>query len=141
MGDGVNLAARLEGLNKVYGTTILVSESIRAAVAQEGFEGFVFREVDRVAVKGKSRAITIHELRGERPPGGAAEEEVDDVVRTYEAALHAAQARSFEQALELLARPECQADGPSAVLAARCRSWAGTPPPADWDGTWVATSK
>jgi adenylate cyclase len=140
MGDGVNLAARLEGLNKLYGTAILVSESIRAAVVEEGF---VFREVDRVAVKGKSRAITIHELRGERAPGGsAAEEDVDGgVVRTYEAALHAAQARAFEQALELLARPECGADGPSAVLAARCRSWAGTPPPADWDGTWVATSK
>jgi adenylate cyclase len=138
MGDGVNLAARLEGLNKLYGTTILVSESIRAAVVDQGF---VFREVDRVAVKGKSRAITIHELRSERPPGGASEEEIDDVVHTYEAALHAAQARSFEQALELLARPECQADGPSAVLAARCRSWAGTPPPADWDGTWVASSK
>jgi len=140
MGDGVNLAARLEGLNKLYGTTILVSESIRAAVVDQGF---IFREVDRVAVKGKSRAITVHELRGERTPGGSsAEEDVDGcVVRTYEAALHAAQARSFERALELLARPECAVDGPSAVLAARCRSWAGTPPPPDWDGTWVATSK
>jgi adenylate cyclase len=141
MGDGVNLAARLEGLNKLYGTTILVSESIRAEVVDQGF---VFREVDRVAVKGKSRAITIHELRAERRPGGPSEPPADadgGLVRTYESALHAAQARAFERALELLARPECEGDGPSAVLAARCRSWASAPPPPDWDGTWVAISK
>ena len=60
MGDGVNLAARLEALNKVYGTTILASQAIRQAVGS----GFVFREIDCVAVKGKSRAIAIFELLG-----------------------------------------------------------------------------
>jgi adenylate cyclase len=159
MGDGVNLAARLEGLNKVYGTTILVSEAIRAAVGDD----FLFREIDRVAVKGRSRAITIYELRGERrahrpaaapaPPDGespggptpsARAPELaapEPLVATYEAALHAAFGRAFGQAMELLARPECRGDGPSAVLGARCRAWVASPPPADWDGTFVATTK
>ena len=157
MGDGVNLAARLEGLNKVYGTTILVSEAIRAAAGDD----FLFREIDRVAVKGKSRALTIYELRGERPPhrpaasadgewpgggpGPSAREPAlpvpEPLVETYEAALHAAFGRAFGQALELLERPECRGDGPSAVLGARCRAWVATPPPADWNGTFVATTK
>jgi adenylate cyclase len=152
MGDGVNLAARLEGLNKVYGTTILVSEAIRTAVGDD----FLFREIDRVAVKGKSRAITIYELRGERlPAASAAPGEgvapggpsapapalAEPLVVTYEAALHAAFGRAFGQALELLARPECRGDGPSAVLATRCRGWVASPPPADWSGTFVATTK
>lgn len=60
IGDGVNLAARLEGLNKSYGTTILVSEEMRAAAG----DAFVFRRVDRVAVKGKSQAGEVYELVG-----------------------------------------------------------------------------
>lgn len=134
MGDGVNLAARLEGLNKLYGTTILVSEAIHAAVGA----AFVFREVDRVAVKGKTRAITIHELRGEADSEARGREAV---VETYEAALHAAHARDFAGALALLGRSECTVDGPSGVLAGRCRKWAAVPPPEDWDGTWIATTK
>lgn len=60
IGDGVNLAARLEGLNKSYGTTILVSEEMRAAAG----DTFAFRRVDRVAVKGKSQAGEVYELIG-----------------------------------------------------------------------------
>ena len=60
LGDGVNLAARLEGLNKQYGTTILVS----AAVAAEVGDAFELRPVDRVTVKGKTQAVDVFELRG-----------------------------------------------------------------------------
>lgn len=63
IGDGVNLAARLEGLNKAYGTTILVSEDVRRRTG----DGFVFRRVDRVAVKGKSQAVEVHELCAPAP--------------------------------------------------------------------------
>src|ERR1700677_4053926 len=62
IGDGINLASRLEGLNKFYGTHIIASESIYDS-AREQFE---FRLLDRVAVKGKVQGITIYELLGGR---------------------------------------------------------------------------
>jgi adenylate cyclase len=135
MGDGVNLAARLEGLNKVYGTTILASEAIRDAVG----DAFVFREIDRVAVKGKSRAIAIFELIGAAGDAPASEEAA--LVQTYEAALRAARHRQFQAALTLLAAGVCAGDGPSQLLASRCRVWIAAPPADDWDGTWVADHK
>ena len=67
IGDAVNLASRLEGQNKQYGTTIIASE----AIVQEVGDEFVFRLLDRVAVKGKSEAIRIYELLGRK--GEAAE--------------------------------------------------------------------
>jgi adenylate cyclase len=132
VGDGVNLAARLEGLNKAYGTTILVSDEVRSRAG----EGFVFRRVDRVAVKGKANAVLVHELVGVR--GDAAAEAMRPVIAGYEAALEAALVRDFSRALELLSGLE---DGPSQVLADRCRTWLASPPPADWDGVWTARSK
>jgi adenylate cyclase len=133
MGDGVNLAARLEGLNKAYGTTILVSEDVRA---QAG-EAFVFRLVDRVAVKGKSRGVDVFELLGLAGDAEVAARAAR--LAPYEGALRAARERQFQRALELLGA--LGDDGPTAVLAERCRAWLAAPPPAEWDGTWVATSK
>jgi adenylate cyclase len=133
MGDGVNLAARLEGLNKVYQTTILVSDQVRRRAG----DGFVFRRVDRVAVKGKSHAVDIHELLGWS--GDPAVEARRPALARHELALTTAFERRFGEALALLA--ELPGDGPADVLAARCRTWMATPPPADWDGTWTATAK
>ena len=135
MGDGVNLAARLEGLNKAYGTTILASEDLRA---QAG-ERFAFRLVDRVAVKGKSRGVAVYELLGLAADAEVAARAAR--LAPYEAALHAAWERQFARALELVAPLVAAGDGPAGVLAARCRAWLAAPPPADWDGTWVATTK
>jgi adenylate cyclase len=133
MGDGVNLAARLEGLNKAYGTTILASEDVRA---QAG-DAFAFRLVDRVAVKGKSRGVAVYELLGLAAEPAVTAEKVR--LAPYEAALKAAWARDFAGAVESLATlPD---DAPARVLAGRCRAWLAAPPPPDWDGTWVATSK
>jgi adenylate cyclase len=133
MGDGVNLAARLEGLNKVYGTSILVSEDLRAQAGGH----FAFRLVDRVAVKGRSRGVLVYELLGRA--GDADAEARAARLEPYEAALRAAWDRQFVRALELLA--PLGDDPPSAVLAARCRAWLAAPPPDGWDGTFVATSK
>ncbi len=79
MGDQVNLASRLEGINKLYGTGIIVSEFTRQAVRDR----FLFRELDLVRVKGKTEPVRIYELRGERP--GATPEELDFVGRFEEA--------------------------------------------------------
>jgi adenylate cyclase len=131
LGDGVNLAARLESLNKQYGTTILVSDAVRAAAG----DAFAFRAIDVVAVKGKRRGVRIHELLGPAGlsgPGVAAARRYEDAFGAY---LH----RDFPGALGILeVQPE---DGPSAVLAERCRHFIESPPPEDWDGVFIATSK
>jgi adenylate cyclase len=58
IGDGVNLASRLEGVNKIYGTGIIISESTYKKVAKL----FVCRKLDKIAVKGKNESVTIYEL-------------------------------------------------------------------------------
>jgi adenylate cyclase len=132
LGDGVNLAARLEPLCKQYGVTALVSEVIAHAARDK----FVFRRIDRVAVKGKAVAIDVYELLGR---SGA---ELPDLERAqrYEKAFDAYLARDFEAAVELLGTPQGD-DPPSAVLRARCQSLRDAPPPADWGGVHVAASK
>ncbi|MGD0523892.1 MAG: adenylate/guanylate cyclase domain-containing protein [Polyangiaceae bacterium] len=129
LGDGVNLAARLEPLCKQYGVAALASEAIVTAVA--GAEGApAFRLIDLVAVKGKHEAVRVYELlEGERTETAVA----------YEEAFAAYLARDFARARDrLLALPD---DPPSVVLAARCEAMMGDHPPADWNGVYVAKSK
>jgi adenylate cyclase len=131
IGDGVNLAARLEGLNKLYGTTILVSD----AIERDARDQFAFRRIDRVAVKGKSIGIDVFELIGERGAGAERAAQLE----AYEDALAAYFARDFDSALAML-EPLAD-DAPARVLAARCAALHAAPPPADWDGTFAATEK
>lgn len=129
LGDGVNLAARLEPLCKQYGVTVLVSE----CVAQAAREAFSFRRVDRVAVKGKTQGVEVFELIGR------AGEPTPAHVRSYERAFEAYLQLDFAAALSILETH--LHDEPSAVLAARCREYAVRPPPASWNGVHVARSK
>ena len=132
LGDGVNLAARLESLNKQYGTTMLVSDAVR----REAGEGFAFRFLDVVAVSGKGQAVRVHELLG---PAGIPAARVE-TARRYEDAMALYLRRDFEGALRAF-EALAGADAPSAILARRCRLFLETPPPDDWNGTYVATSK
>ncbi|MGD0225571.1 MAG: adenylate/guanylate cyclase domain-containing protein [Terriglobia bacterium] len=131
IGDGINLASRLEGLNKYYGTHIIASESIQTA-AKGVFE---FRILDRVAVKGKTEGILIYELLGERIEGKSRPEWVD----RYEQAFTSYQTGDFATALELF--EDQVEDSPSIVLASRCREWISHPPPGMWNGIRVFESK
>jgi len=131
IGDGINLASRLEALSNRYGTTIIVSENIYAA-AKESFE---FRLLDRVAVKGKMQGVTIYELVAERMAEG---KRPVHIVR-YEEAFETYQRGDFQAALALL-QTQSQ-DRPSVVLAERCRELLKNPPPSDWNGVCVLTSK
>jgi adenylate cyclase len=131
LGDGVNLAARLEGLCKQYEVAVLASQAIVEAVG----DAFVFRRLDKVAVKGKKQWVQVYELLGE---AGACEARMP-TVRAYESALDAYCARDFRGALGLL-EPLVD-DAPSHLLATRCRSLIANPPAEDWDGVYVATSK
>jgi adenylate cyclase len=130
MGDGVNLASRLEALGKQYGVTALVSDAVVAAAG----EGFSFRRIDRVAVKGKTKAVLVYELLGH---SGACR---PSFVDAYEAALDDYGLRRFEAAMARL-EPHLEDDPPSRVLFDRCRILAEHPPPEGWDGVFVATSK
>ncbi|HEY8072664.1 MAG TPA: adenylate/guanylate cyclase domain-containing protein, partial [Labilithrix sp.] len=132
LGDGVNLAARLEPLCKQYGVVALASEAIVEAVGDE----FVFRRIDRVAVKGKTQGIDVYELVGRR---GEALAQLDRC-KTYERAFEAYLGRDFDRALALLG-PQVREDPPSAVLAERCRVMRDAPPPEGWAGIHVARSK
>jgi adenylate cyclase len=134
MGDSVNLASRLESLNKQYGTSILVSGSVET----EARDRFLFRRLDRVAVKGRREGVEIFELIDRRDERRAA---VADraVVERYERALEAYQMRRFAEALELLRASDD--DPPSRVLAARCEHFLSEPPASDWTGIWIAREK
>jgi adenylate cyclase len=132
IGDAINLASRLEGLNKEYGTTIIVSETIMKCVGRH----FVFRLLDWVAVKGKNASIKIYELLGE-------EKGTDDLTvgaaRTYEEAFAAYLARDFARAIEILEKQTV--DPPSHVLCERCRLLLREPPSSDWRGVHVFKTK
>ncbi len=131
MGDAVNLASRLEGLNKQYGTSIIASDRI----VEEARAHFDFRLLDLVAVKGKTDAIKIYELLGQKGAGSAMRE----TVKAYEAALEAYSARNFEEAIALLSQNDN--DPPSGILLNRCRAFLEAPPPMDWQGIHVSTAK
>ena len=131
IGDAVNLASRLETLNKQYGTSIIASESIFERARQD----FDFRLLDIVAVRGKSKAIKVYELLGASQTVADKREHV----RTYETGFTAYLARDFAGAMKILSRNET--DAPSIVLRQRCENFLHAPPPADWNGVHISLAK
>lgn len=130
IGDGVNLSSRLEGLNKIYGTQILISESTREEMGEE----FVTREIDRVRVKGRSAPVCVHEVLGAR---GAA---LSPAHAAFAEGYRAYHARRFAEAARVFAEG-ARSDAPSRVFYERCRTFLAEPPPTDWDGVWEAVHK
>ncbi|HEQ71141.1 MAG TPA: adenylate/guanylate cyclase domain-containing response regulator, partial [Spirochaetia bacterium] len=136
MGHHVNLASRLEGVNKQYGTFILASES----TVSEGGENFLARKLDRVRVVGIATPVRIYELVDERSAAGKEFIETVDIfheglARFENREWDKARAR-FKDALKI--RPE---DGPSDVFLKRTAQYKKNPPPAGWDGVFSLTSK
>jgi adenylate cyclase len=133
LGDAVNLAARLEGANKSYGTFTLVSEAFKDAVG----EGYEWRWVDRVAVKGRAEAVDVFEPLGRE--GEVGDERLAFRDR-YEAAFTKARERDFDGALAILA--ELDGDDVSvALLRERCERWKAEAPAEGWAGESRLTSK
>ncbi|ABF42050.1 adenylate/guanylate cyclase [Candidatus Koribacter versatilis Ellin345] len=130
IGDGVNLASRLEALNKQYGTSIIVSDAMYVAASDH----FEFRRLDRVAVKGKSRGVDVYELVCEK----AEDAQRPAHIVQYEEALTAYMDADFEGALSVFAA--LPADPPSVVMAKRCREFLAHPPEL-WDGTYALHTK
>jgi adenylate cyclase len=138
IGDAVNLASRLESVNKIYGTDMLAGEETRRLAGDE----FVWREIDRVKVKGRATAATIYTLIGQ--VGDAREPDSARVVGDHYAAGLAryrdrqwrVAANCFRSALAIDA-----SDGPSRTMLARCDVYAAAPPPETWDGVFELTEK
>lgn len=136
MGDTVNTAARLEGVNKIYGIYSLVGETTRDAAGKK----IIMREIDSINVVGKKEAVTIYQ------PIAYREDMDNHMVETmghYASGLTAYRNRDwssailfFKAALEVM--PD---DGPSKTMLARCEELAKTPPAEDWDGVFTMKTK
>jgi adenylate cyclase len=127
MGDAVNLAARLEGITKVYGVGIAVGQATRAAAPE-----FSYRELDLVRVKGKQEPVAIFEPLG---LAHALAPALHSELQQWQQALAAVRAQQWEPAQALLA--ELVAHTPHALYtlyAARVAHYRAVPPGADWDG-------
>ncbi|HYL86924.1 MAG TPA: adenylate/guanylate cyclase domain-containing protein [Candidatus Angelobacter sp.] len=142
LGDSVNLSSRLEGLNKDYGTHILINETTYAAASNDGF---VFRELDLIRVKGKLQPVTIYELIGQAGQASVygAPEEVRARLEHFQEARSLycqrrwAEAQGCFQAI-LDKWPE---DGPSRAYWKRCQDYLFDEPPTGWDGVFTMTHK
>lgn len=136
MGDTVNLASRLEGVNKLYNSRVLVTED---TVNMAGDE-FFCREVDTIVVPGKTEAKKIFEVLGRV---GEVSPLVKQLAADYSAALAAYRAQDWSAARDAFTRCLSVApdDGPSATLLARLEELEKNPPGSHWDGAFVITHK
>jgi len=137
IGDGVNLASRLEGACKPYGAHILVSEYTVARLRGT----YRSREVDRIVVKGKSKPVAIHEIleyhtRESFPNISEALGHFKHGLESYRAQRWDAAIKAFESAVALNPR-----DKAAKLYVARCHTLKETPPGDDWDGVFVMETK
>ncbi len=136
IGDAVNLASRLEGANKEYGSRLMASED-----SLKGCESLVVtRELDSIRVKGKAIPVRVFEVLGE--PGEVprvtleAMEIFHEGLTLYRNKQFPSAKAAFDRCLAI--RPT---DGPSRTFSARCDHFIAEPPDGDWDGVWKMTSK
>ena len=125
MSDAVNLASRLEGANKYFGTSIMASEMTVALAGPE----FAWRELDTIRVKGRDHPVKICDLLGE---AGQQTPEQSAWVAAYAEGLRRWRARDFAGAMECFARIAA-VDPPSALFLARAKELASRPPGPDWE--------
>jgi adenylate cyclase len=136
IGDPVNLASRLESLNRHYGTDLLISETTYNLVRPD----FLARPVDYVAVSGRSSGVKIYQLLATR--GEATEDELafvslcEEGVRLY---LQRDWMKARELFLAVLAASP--ADRPAQIMAERCAAYEMNPPSADWQGVITMSTK
>jgi len=135
IGDGVNLASRLEGLTKKYGISVIASET-----TVERSPDFLFRKLDRVRVKGKEDAVSIYEPLGRRDELSA--ETLESVAR-FQEAQDLLLGRRWQEALDAfreLGRNEPDS-GLYRVMEERALEYLRHPPDEDWDGTVTFSEK
>ena len=136
LGGSVNLASRIEGANKHYGTAVLVGQTT-AAMAEDTIET---REIDTIIAVGAQEPERIFEVMGHK---GKLDGRATQLRASYLQGLEAYRRRDWDAARESLnaALEAAPGDGPAQALLAHVDWWLGHPPPADWDGAWRLTEK
>jgi adenylate cyclase len=135
MGDSVNLASRLEGVTKSFGTRVIISESTHAEV----LEVATVRELDMIRVKGKTKPVTIYELLGTDDD----RERFADLTGRFQEALQSYRDGSWSTALDRFQKlqHDYPNDGPTRTFVQRCSELIHEPPSDVWDGVYVMRSK
>jgi adenylate cyclase len=126
IGDGVNVSSRLENLNKIYGTTLLMEENTRQKIGDR----FVARAIDHVRIKGRSRPVAIHEALGDKTFTFTQEQ------LFFVEGLEHYRKNDFSKAKHYFNLSR-KTDPPSQTLFERCEEFIITPPPSSWDGAWA----
>lgn len=136
LGDTVNVASRLEGLNKEYGTRIVIGEGTRTAAGEK----CLYRFLDLVTVKGRSEPLAVYEVTAR---AGQLDGPRSSLLDRYAKGLALYQHRRWAEAAACFRtmQAEGMADGPSALYLKRSLAFMESPPPADWNGVFVATTK
>ena len=135
MGDMVNLGSRLEGINKEYGSNIIISEFTYSIVK----DGMCCRELDSVRVKGKIKPVKIYELLGEKKD----EANFKDLITAFEKGLALYREGKWDEAIASFAQVlSIRADDyASKIYIERCKNLKEQPPAQPWDGVFTMTKK
>ena len=135
IGDTVNLAARLEGLTRLYGVSNIVSEA-----SKDDAPGFAYRELDIVCVAGKTQSVRIFELLGE--PAQLSDEKKEEVALFAEALRHY-RAQNWNEAAEMFSQLQIKCDNAQLcqLFLDRIEKFRETSPGPDWQGDYVFDSK
>lgn len=130
IGDAVNLASRLESINKVYGTKIIISEFTLKQIQPD----FIVRELDWVRVKGKELPVKIFELVAHNE----IEPHLNEALKAFAQGFKEYHVRNFDTALESFTQAlnKIPHDIPSQLYIKRCQEYLQTPPPENWDGVY-----
>ena len=136
MGNAVNLASRLEGANKNYGTVMCVSE-MTYEPAKDVIE---VRELDKIRVMGISKPVTLYEIMGRK---GEVDAQTMQGVSVFQQGLELYRQKKWDAAIQTFQKSLTiiPNDPPSKTFIQRCEEFKATPPPAEWDGVFVASSK
>lgn len=136
MGDAVNVASRLEGLSKEYGTRLVIGETTRL----EAGEAFAYRFLDVVAVKGRAEPLAVYDVLGR---SSQIEPAAASLAAAYQTGIDLYRSRRWQEAAALFSGLLASApeDGPIALYLRRSRALLEQQPPPDWNGVYVATTK
>jgi adenylate cyclase len=141
IGDAVNLASRLEGVNKFFGTRVVMSEQTR----RQAPPAILTRELGRIVVKGKTQPVTLYEALGIAGQQAAGQTTVDQATQarydTYAQGLQRFYAGNFPEAEGIFRRLAEAGDAPAAYLAEQAAALQATPPAGEWHGALTLTAK
>ncbi|MCL2806522.1 MAG: hypothetical protein FWD26_11355 [Treponema sp.] len=136
IGDAVNVSSRLEGINKVYGTEIIVSEN----TFEQCSDRYEFRLLDRVSLLGRYEGMNVYELITFKDDLNKTSK---NIYKCYEAGLQHYHNRNWKEGIKYFSivlkyRPF---DAPSKLMRERCMKYLKNPPPEDWNGVYLQDTK